>query len=617
MCSILGLVNFKRKISPQEIQCLSTIGKALIHRGPDQNGLEYGEHFAFQHNRLAIIDIEKGRQPMTATHQGYDYTIVYNGELYNTADLRQELLEHGVKFKTYCDTEVVLYAYIIWGEQCSSKLNGIYAFVIYDSKEKKAYLSRDRFGVKPFFYTFVEGALLFASEIKALLKHPQVKPRLDYQGLWQLLYMMPVKEEGTAIFKDIFELPTASHSFYSPAPGASEAELKIAKYWTMEAYENQDSEAAIVATTRDLLVDAIERQLVSDVPLCTFLSGGLDSSVITAVAAQKYQAEGRQLATYSFEHEGNKDHFKQTLFQPQSDDEFAVYLAQHLHTQHQILTAKKEHLVDYLDEAVRYRDYPGMADIDSSLLFYCRQVKEHHTVALSGECSDEVFGGYPWFYRPEMLTRGFFPWIHEPHARISLFKPELVRPQEGFAYTSEIYRRSVEACPLLPDESETMQNSRIASWLSINYFMTSLLERKDRMSMASGLEVRVPFSDHRLVQYVYNVPWEIKFKDGVEKALLRAAMQDYLPPKILYRKKSPFPKTHDPHYEELVFHLFRKRLDSGSGMLAELLQKDVLNRLISPGNNTWFGQLMGLPQLLAWLVQLDYWFDDYQVQLVV
>ncbi|AFL99348.1 asparagine synthase, glutamine-hydrolyzing [Desulfitobacterium dehalogenans ATCC 51507] len=615
MCSILGLLNFTRKISPQEIQTLNTMGKTLIHRGPDQNGLYYGDHFAFQHNRLAIIDIEKGRQPMTASHEGYEYTIVYNGELYNTGDLRQELLKLGVKFRTYCDTEVVLYSYILWGEQCSSKLNGIYSFVIYDSKEKRAYLSRDRFGVKPFFYTFVEDALLFASEIKALLKHPQVQPQLDHQGLWQLLYMMPVKEEGTALFKGISELPTASHAFYTPTPGSPEEGLKISNYWTLEAYENRDSEDTIVETTRGLLVDAIERQLVSDVPLCSFLSGGLDSSVITAVAAQKYKTEGRQLATYSFEHEGNKDHFQQTLFQPQRDEEFALYLAQHLHTHHRTLTATKEDLVGYLNDAVNYRDYPGMADIDSSLLFYCRQVKNHHTVALSGECSDEVFGGYPWFYRPEMLTRSFFPWIHDPHARIGLFKPELVRPQEGFEYTSGIFRRSVEACPTLPGESETMRNSRIASWLSIHYFMTSLLERKDRMSMASGLEVRVPFSDHRLVQYVYNVPWEIKFKGGVEKSLLRAAMQDYLPDKILYRKKSPFPKTHDPHYEQLVFHLFRKRLGSGSGVLAELLQKDVLNRLINPENKTWFGQLMGVPQLMAWLVQLDYWFETYQVQL--
>lgn len=461
----------------------------------------------------------------------------------------------------------------------------------------------------------MDGALLFASEIKAILKHPQVKAQLDYKGLWQLLYMMPVKEEGTAIFKGIFELPTAAHAFYTPTLGLPQTGLKISKYWSLEAYENRDSESSIVETTRGLLVDAIERQLVSDVPLCTFLSGGLDSSVITAVAAQKYKREGQQLATYSFEHEGNKDHFRQTLFQPQSDDEYAIYLAQHFDTHHRILTAKKEDLVDFLDDAVYFRDYPGMADIDSSLLFYCREVKNQHTVALSGECSDEVFGGYPWFYRPEMLTSGFFPWIHDPHARISLFKPELVSPQEGFEYTSEIYCKSVASCPVIPGESEIMRNSRIANWLSITYFMTSLLERKDRMSMASGLEVRVPFSDHRLVQYVYNVPWDIKFKGGVEKALLRAAMKDYLPDKILNRKKSPFPKTHDPQYDGLVFDLFKKRLGSGRNMLAELLQNDVLDRLVNFENKTWFGQLMGGPQLMAWLIQMDYWFEKYNIDL--
>lgn len=611
MCSISGLLDFKKKLTPDDVKIVVAMGKELVHRGPDQSGTAFGDWFAFHHNRLAIIDIENGRQPMSAIFGGFEYTIVYNGELYNTEELRTELRTYGVTFKTYCDTEVVLYAYIIWGEACSEKLNGIYAFAVYDGKKKQAYLSRDRFGIKPLFYTFVQDTLVFASEIKALFKHPRVKHQLDYYGLWQLLYLMPVKEEGSAIFKDIYELPPAAHAFFS------EEGLKISKYWALQAYSNPNNEQTIIETTRGLLADAIERQLVSDVPLCTFLSGGLDSSVITAVAAQKYRREGKTLSTYSFEHEGNREHFSQTLFQPQSDDDYAVYLAHHLGTGHTILTATSEELVMLLSDSVKYRDYPGMADVDSSLLYYCREVKKQHTVALSGECSDEVFGGYPWFYRPEMLTRGFFPWIHEPNTRIQLFRPEIVRPSEGLEYTSEIYNRSVKACPLLPGESETMKNSRIASWLSINYFMTSLLERKDRMSMASGLEVRVPFADHRLVEYVFNVPWEIKFKNGVEKSLLRAAMKDYLPETILQRKKSPYPKTHNPRYEELVLKLLQQRLASGNSPLSELLQNNVLDRLMSHGNKTWFGQLMGTPQLIAWLVQLDDWFGEYRISLVL
>jgi len=610
MCSILGILDFSKKTSPIDLQILASMGNELAHRGPDQRGIYSGESFAFQHNRLAIIDIENGKQPMTTVHKGYEYTIVYNGELYNTDELRKELRTYGVTFKTYCDTEVVLYSYIIWGEDCSSKLNGIFAFVVYDSKEKRAYLSRDRFGVKPFFYTFVDGALVFASEIKGLFKHPKVKRQINIFGLWQLLYMMPVKEEGTAIFKDIYELPPASHALFNLGG------LSISKYWALQASLNTDIEATIVEKTKWLLCDAIERQLISDVPLCSFLSGGLDSSVITAVAMRKYKQEGKRFSTYSFEHEGNRDHYTQTLFQPQSDDNYAVYLAKYLNTDHTILTAKTDQLVELLADAVKYRDYPGMADIDSSLLYYCRQVKLKHTVALSGECSDEVFGGYPWFYRPEMLARGFFPWIHDEGARISLFKPEIVRPLEGLEYTSEIYKRSVNDCPLIQGEPESMKNSRIASWLSINYFMTSLLERKDRMSMAAGLEVRVPFADHRLVEYVFNVPWEIKFKNGVEKALLREAMKEFLPDRILNRKKSPYPKTHNPLYGKLVFDLFKKRLNSGSGILPELLCNDIFERLTGQENQTWFGQLMGTPQLMAWLIQLDYWFEENQITLV-
>lgn len=586
------------------------MGKELTHRGPDQSGIYVRDSFAFQHNRLAIIDIENGRQPMSTTYEGFEYTLVYNGELYNTAELRKELISYGVEFKTYCDTEVVLYSYIIWGEECSKKLNGIFAFVIYDSKRKHAYLSRDRFGIKPLFYTFIDRTLIFASEIKALLKHPRVKRQLDQIGLWQLLYLMPVKEEGTAIFKDIYELPPASHALLN-SDG-----LKATKYWALRALPNTENEKNIVETTRELLRDAIERQLVSDVPLCTFLSGGLDSSVITAVAVEKYKQEGKILSTYSFEHEGNKAHFNQTLFQPQSDDDYAVYLAQYLGTDHSVLTAKSEELVELLLDALKSRDYPGMADIDSSLLYYCREVKKNHTVALSGECSDEVFGGYPWFYNPEMLTRDFFPWIHDPKARINLFKPEIVRPSEGLEYASELYKRSVNSCPVLPDESEIMRNSRIATWLSINYFMTSLLERKDRMSMATGLEVRVPFADHHLVEYVFNVPWEIKYSNGVEKSLLREAMKDYLPGEILNRKKSPYPKTHNPLFKELVYNLFKQRVALGKGPIAELLRDDAVDFLLNADNKTWFGQLMGSPQLMAWLIQLDYWFIEYNINLI-
>jgi len=609
MCSILGIINFKDSTTDITQAILNEMRKTTAHRGPDQNGYYRNEFVCFAHNRLAVIDVENGLQPMTVSFEGKSYTIVYNGEIYNANELRTELIAAGVSFSTYCDTEVVLYSYIVWGLKCSEKLNGIYAFAIYDDHRKQIYLSRDRMGVKPFFYTQLGNTLIFSSEVKAILRHPQIRAELDSEGIWQLLYLSPMRPSNNGIFKNIYEISPGYHGIFDING------LKLFRYWELKAYELEDSEDTIIEKTRFLLTDSIQRQLVSDVPLCTFLSGGLDSSIVTSVA-KRDKKNGELLSTYSFEYEGNQQHFTATSFQPESDDAYAVWLAKYLKTDHTVLTVSQQKIADLLTDAVKYRDYPGMADIDSSLLYYCSQVKNRHTVALSGECSDEIFGGYPWFYKPEMLNRDFFPWIHDPESRVYLFNSDFAKPKEGFEFVKQMYLDSKNACPLAGNESDEMKTSRIATWLSVNWFMVSLLERKDRMSMASGLEVRVPFSDHRILEYVYNVPWSIKFKNKVEKSLLRTAMAEYLPDKILYRKKSPYPKTHNPEYERIVTEMFEIAITDTNSLLKDILHPDALTLLRSGSNVTWFGQLMGRPQLIAWLLQLDYWFRAYDVKLV-
>jgi asparagine synthase (glutamine-hydrolysing) len=604
MCSILGIAG---EFDPRNIrETLEDMGRTLAHRGPDYHGTDLGEGYAFQHNLLAIIDPENGQQPMKAEYEGHTYTIVYNGELYNTDELRNRLIDEGMHFKTRCDTEVVLKAYIRWGRDCAKEFNGIFAFAVHDQKRREIFLSRDRFGVKPLFYTLHNGVFIFSSEIKAILKYPGFSPRMDREGFWQLIYLLPVREAGHTAFKDIAELPPA-HSAVFGGEGP-----QIWPYWALRAMKTEEGDGEIVEHTRFLLTDAIRRQLVSDVPLCTLLSGGLDSSVITAVAADCYRERGMKLATFSFEYEGNREHFKASLFQPQSDDDYAAYLAEYLGTVHTVLTAKTEDIAALLVDAERYRDFPGMADIDSSLLLYCGRIAEGHKVAISGECSDEVFGGYPWFYRPEMLNRDFFPWIHDPFMRVRLFRPEIARPKEGFDYAKDVYRRSVEACPKLEGDTERMRVSRIASWLSIQYFMSSLLERKDRMSMGKSLEVRVPYADHRLVEYVFNAPWEIKNRNGVEKSLLREAMRGILPECVLNRKKSPYPKTHNPAFEKAVDAMLAEKMEKGC-VLNELLTDTALHEMNEMENKTWFGQLMGRPQLKAWMLQLADWFGHYGV----
>lgn len=610
MCSICGFADFchENKCSAEIIK---KMGATMKHRGPDNTEIYCDKNTALHHNRLAVMDIENGNQPMTAEYNGNKYVIVYNGEIYNSDDLNTKIKnDFNITMKTTCDTETVLWTYILYKEKCPSLLNGIFAFCVYDIDEKKLFIARDRFGIKPLFYTLKNNSLLFASEIKGLLAHPDVKPQIDNTGLWQMLFLSPVTINGSGIFKDIFEIKPGYYATFDKNG------FETKQYWRLEAKHLAVTAQEAAEQTKYLLTDAIKRQLKSDVPLCVFLSGGLDSSVISAVAAEEYRKQQKALSSYSFEYEGNKDSFKSTLFQPQGDDEYAVYLADYLKTNHTVLTAPTKAVANCLFEATEVRDFPGQADIDSSLLYFCREVKKQHTVAISGECSDEIFGGYPWFYRPEMLFKDFFPWIHDPFVRANLFKEDFAKQKDGYDYISSVYKETINSCPLADGEPEEMKTSRIATWLSVNYFMTSLLERKDRMSMASGLEVRVPFGDHRILEYVYNVPWSVKFENYTEKALLRNAMQSYLPDKILWRKKSPYPKTHNPIYFKTVIEILQNRLKSNSSILNQVMDKSALNAVLSEENTTWFGQLMSTPQLIAWLIQFDYWFEKYNIDIV-
>lgn len=609
MCSINGCIDFDAPRGSLRASVMAA-GKSMAHRGPDANGLHEHGGVCFYHNRLAVMDPAGGKQPMSAMFRRKRYTIVYNGEIYNSAELRRELKREGAVFFTECDTETVLWAYMVWGEEAPKRLNGIFAFAVHNETDGTVFFARDRFGVKPLFYAQVGGKFYFGSEIKALLAEGEIPPEVDKTGLWQLLYLAPVTLREQSVFRHVKSVLPA-HAATLTREGFVQK-----PYWELKAAACHDDAATAAARVRELFTDAVTRQLSSDVPLAVLLSGGLDSSAITAVAAGALRERGKALDTYSFEYEGNRESFRPTLFQPAGDDEFAEALAAELGTEHTVLCAPTDAVARHLYTAVLARDLPGQADIDSSLCYYCGEIKKRHTVVLSGECSDEIFGGYPWFYRPEMLYRSHFPWVHDPHARAALFDDAIVKGNEGFEFMCAAYEQALADCPTLEGESAEDRQARLATWLSTRYFMANLLERKDRMSMHAAVEVRVPFADHRILEYVFNVPWAIKFENGVEKALLRRAMEGLLPERVLWRKKSPYPKTHNPRYEELVREMLTRRLERSGGFLKEALNKPRLDALLAGENVTWFGQLMGRPQLIAWLCQLDFWFEHYGVRLV-
>src|SRR3954447_589889 len=614
MCGITGWIDYHKNLGNQ-IEILEKMTETLAKRGPDDTNIWTDVHVGFGHKRLVVVDPERGKQPMVKTKQENRYTLCYNGELYNTEDIRKELLLKGYSFNGHSDTEVLLTAYIEWKEKCVDHLNGIFAFAVWDQERDLLYIGRDRLGVKPLFYYETATGFIFGSELKAILAHPDVNRALDQEGLSEVFGLGPSRSPGSGVFKGVKELRPA-HALTFSKDG-----LKIWRYWNVKSEPHQDSLDETAEKIRFLFTDAVTRQLVSDVPLCTFLSGGLDSSAIAGIAANAFQKEGKgQLHTYSIDYEGNDQFFKSNEFQPDSDGAFINKMSETFNTIHHYSVISQEQLAADLIEAVHVRDLPGMADVDSSLLWFCREVKKDFVVSLSGECADEIFGGYPWFHRLDDLNRLGFPWMRSIDERQGLLKGHWQERLDLKGYSLSKYQQMVSETPTLDGESKQDAQRRELFYINMLSFMTTLLDRKDRMSMGASLEVRVPFADHRLVEYVWNVPWEMKMVGNREKGILRKALEGLLPEEVLYRKKSPYPKTHHPAYRKIVKGMLESSLQDRSSVLYEFFDKEKLQQIVQTEGASfqepWFGQLMTGPQLLAHLVQIHHWFKDYQINIV-
>ncbi|ATW27968.1 asparagine synthase (glutamine-hydrolyzing) [Candidatus Formimonas warabiya] len=613
MCGIVGWMDFTRDLSDQ-YQVISSMADTLIPRGPDASGYWLSKHVAFGHRRLVVVDPEGGKQPMSRQRGEFLYVLVYNGELYNTEDIRQELLSRGYTFQGWSDTEVLLCSYLEWGETCVEKFNGIFAFAIWDENKQHLFLARDRIGVKPLFYSEQGPSFFFASEIKAILAHPKVFPKINREGLAEIFVMGPARTPGHGVFSGISELKPG-YSMIVNRQG-----IRVNQYWSLESRPHEEDVDTTVATVRELVFDAIKRQLVSDVPLCTLLSGGLDSSAITMVAAEVYRKEGKDpIRTFSIDYVGNDKYFSVNEFQPNADAPWVKVVSDFLGTNHSYCFIDTPQLANSLIPAVLARDLPGMTDVDSSLYLFSCEVKKLATVGLSGECADEVFGGYPWFFRRDETNLDTFPWVRRLAERTRLFSGELlnlIKPQE---YMAERYREALNEVPRFAGDAAEEARMREMFYLNLTRWMPTLLDRKDRMSMATGLELRVPFCDHRLVEYVWNIPWEMKTYGNREKGLLRQALKGTLPEDVLWRKKSPFPKTHNPAYLEVMRAWMLRVLEDKSSPLLPLINTQAVRDLALSArtdmNMPWFGQLMNVPQLFAFLIQVDYWLREYKVSI--
>ncbi|WP_431962213.1 asparagine synthase (glutamine-hydrolyzing) [Actinacidiphila sp. bgisy160] len=547
MCGIAGWISFRRDLRNEQAT-VDAMTETMACRGPDDRGTWVDGPAALGHRRLAIIDLPGGRQPMSAeAPEGGAVVMVYSGEAYNFTELREELTARGHRFTTTSDTEVVLRGYLEWGEAVAERLNGMYAFAIWDSREQKLVMIRDRMGIKPFYYYPTDDGVLFGSEPKAILANPLVPRRVTLDGLRELFAF--VKTPGHAIWDGMREVEPGT------VVTVGRNGLRTHVYWSLRTEPHTDDKETSIARVRELLEDIVRRQLVSDVPRCTLLSGGLDSSAMTALAARQLGEQGEKVRSFAVDFVGQTEHFVPDSLRGTPDTPFVHDVAGLWGTEHQDIVLDSDQLADPDVRAtvIRARDIPaGLGDLDTSLHLLFKAIRQHSTVALSGESADEVFGGYRQFFDEEARRADTFPWLVRFATEFGddgdILTDQVAKSLDLEGYVHDGYRRAAAVVDRLDGESDFEYRMRVISHLHLTRFVRILLDRKDRASMANGLEVRVPFCDHRLVQYVYNAPWSLKSFDGREKSLLREATADVLPRSVYDRVKSPYPSTQDPKY---------------------------------------------------------------------
>jgi asparagine synthase (glutamine-hydrolysing) len=609
MCGIAGWVAFDSDLTRQS-EVVDAMTATMSCRGPDDAGTWVRPHAALGHRRLAIIDLPGGRQPMTVDTPRGTVALVYSGETYNFTELRDTLRAKGHRFRTESDTEVVLRGYLEWGAAVAERLNGMFAFAVWDERDDKLVLVRDRLGVKPLYFYPTADGVLFGSEPKAILANPRARRVVDTDGLRELIgfSMRP----GWALWQGMHEV----------RPGAvvtvDRAGLRTATYWTLRAVPHTDDQDTTVERVRELMTDIVRRQLVADVPRCVLLSGGLDSSAVTGLAAQHLATRGEQVRTFSVDFVGREETFQADENWDSPDAPYIRDVAALVGSRHRFVTLDPDALTDpdLRRAVIRARDMPvGYGETDTSLYLLFQTIKAESTVALSGESADEVFGGYRWFHDPAAVTANTFPWLayRSPMSgdRAAPLHPSLRTALDLDTYVADEYATALAAVEHLPGEDATDRRMRTIGNLHLTRFVRMLLDRKDRVSMAVGLEVRVPFCDHRLVEYVYNTPWALKTFDGREKSLLRAATAHVLPPSVRGRRKSPYPSTQDPGYAAALQQQAKAVLADHHHPVHTILDQDWLTSIVDADVSRPSGARRGIDRVL----DLYHWFDLYQPEL--
>lgn len=616
MSSIAGFFQPNYVYSKEDEFCIKTIhdmSGALIHRGPDEQSFYYFQHGAFSHNFLLAGYIpgtfSHQTQPLTITYREHTYTILFDGFISNPEVLAMELEVRQISTKEMSLEKLLLFSYLEKGTDFIKDVRGAFALAIYDQKNNELHLFRDPLGLKPLFYTMKAQTFIFASEIKGLFQYPGVEAELDRDGLTELLSLGPARKPGSAIFSGVFEVKPGHFITYGRAG------IKDTMYHSFTIQEHKDSYEETKENIQYLLDESIQSLKGAVMPICSMLSGGLDSSVITA----KLASEGNlPLATYSLEFDNSKQHFKKNAFQPALDAPYVEKMAAHLGTKHSVFTCNNQIQLDYLKKSVLAHDLPTMADVDSSYLYFCEKVGKQHKIVFTGECADEIFCGYPWYHNEEDPMT--FPWTKDVKARYSLLKEDIIRSIPFQECINSAYQESCNEIGLDGMKTPPEMLHQKTFYLTIRYFMQTLVNRGERAASSNHMDARVPFAHQELTEYLFHVPFEMKAKNGERKHLLREYANGILPEEIRKRKKSPYPKTYDPGYEALINQEFLTALSKPDCPLHVIVDREKAENFCRQGKDLgrpWYGQLMAGPQLVAHYLQILYWLEEYHIKIKI
>lgn len=579
----------------------------MKRRGPDGSSVYHWQGKTLLHSRLSHANYA---QPMALDWAGERYVISCDGTLFNRKEIYGVLEKLGHEFDSGNDAEVILHSYAQWGERMLDRLNGVFALMIVCEKEGKVFLARDRIGVKPLFYKAHLDGLLASSEIKTILSYPGVEAEVDDEAAAQILLLGPGRIPGNGVFYGIKELEPGWCGTYQGG------NLRLRRYWQLTDQVHQGNLSETAEKVRFLVKDAVLRQMNVSEKVGTMLSGGLDSSVVSAICARELERKGEVLDTFSVDYLNNDKFFVSNRFQPNMDTDYIRIMQDELDSHHHWTVLTPEDLVNGIADATIARDLPGMADVDISLLAFCKEIRPYVGSVLSGECADEIFGGYPWYTDPQMRDLNTFPWAQTTKERTAFLHPWILETIDPEAFVHSCYRDTIDQADILPENSAIDKRIKQLVNLNFRHFMQTLIDRGDRMGAYCGLDIRMPFCDYRIAEYLYGVPWSMKHDKGQEKGLLRLSMEGLLPHSVLYRKKSPFPKTYDPRYLEIVSDMLRQVLADPHAPIFGLVRKEALENLLHQDFSwPWYGQLMRRPQTIVYMLQINFWLEHYSVRI--